>query len=77
MAARIVLAIAAIAVVVLGSKVTRTATSSARGVHPGDTVIVQGTTARDGTITASRVTASQAGASALPAGGGFFARNGP
>jgi hypothetical protein len=57
------------------SKVTRTASSSARGVHPGDTVIVQGTTAKNGTITATRVTASQAGASAIPGGGGgFFAR---
>ena len=54
------------------SKVTRAAASSARGVHPGDTVIVQGSTAKSGTITATRVTATQAGASAFPGGGGGF-----
>ena len=49
------------------SKVTRTATSGASHVHPGDSVVVQGTTAKNGTITASRVSATQAGAA--PAGG--------
>jgi hypothetical protein len=50
-----------------GSKVTRTATSGASHVHPGDSVVVTGTTAKNGTITASRVSATQAGAA--PAGG--------
>jgi hypothetical protein len=52
------------------SKVSRTASSSAHGVHPGDTVVVQGTTAKNGTITATRVIATQAGASAFPGGFG-------
>lgn len=51
------------------SKVFRTAGSTVRRVHPGDTVIVQGSTAKDGTVRATRVSATAAGAS--PAGGGF------
>ena len=56
-----------------GSKVTRTATSGAGHVHPGDSVVVQGTTAKNGTITASRVSATQAGAAPTGGfpGGGF------
>jgi hypothetical protein len=38
--------------------VTRNAESDATEVHPGDTVVVEGTTASDGTVTATRVTAS-------------------
>jgi hypothetical protein len=49
------------------AKVTRTASTSAGAVHPGDTVVVQGTKAGDGTVTASQVTASEKGAS--PFGG--------
>jgi hypothetical protein len=48
------------------SKVTRTAVSSVHEVHPGDTVIVQGTKSSSGTVTASSVTAT-----AKNAGGGL------
>ncbi|MCW2993879.1 MAG: hypothetical protein JWQ18_1374 [Conexibacter sp.] len=41
--------------------VTRNATSGAAEVHPGDTVVIEGTTASDGTVTATRVTASSSG----------------
>jgi hypothetical protein len=47
---------------VTGSKVTRTAESKAAAVHPGDTVIVQGTTAPDGTLKATSIAATAAGA---------------
>jgi hypothetical protein len=51
------------------SKIVRTAGSSVRAVHPGDTVVVQGTTAKDGTVKATRVSATAAGAGGP--GGGF------
>jgi hypothetical protein len=51
------------------SKIVRTAGSSVRAVHPGDTVVVQGSTAKDGTVKATRVSATAAGAGGL--GGGF------
>jgi hypothetical protein len=38
--------------------VTRNATSDATEVHPGDTVVIEGKTASNGTVTATRVTAS-------------------
>ena len=44
------------------SKVTRNATSSVSGVHPGDTVIVQGSKSPSGTVTASSITATASGA---------------
>jgi hypothetical protein len=44
------------------SKIDRTASTSTGAIHPGDTVIVQGTTAKDGTVTATQVTATAAGA---------------
>jgi hypothetical protein len=37
--------------------VTRNAKSDAAEVHPGDAVVIQGTTASDGTVTATSVTA--------------------
>jgi hypothetical protein len=40
------------------SKVTRTAVSKATDVHPGDTVVVQGTKSSSGTVTATSVTAT-------------------
>jgi hypothetical protein len=54
------------------AKVTRTASTSANGVHPGDTVIVTGTKHGDGSITASsiRATAKTASASGGFLGGG-------
>jgi hypothetical protein len=51
------------------SKVTRTASTSVGAVHPGDLVVVQGSTAKDGTVKATRVSATAAGAGG--AGGGF------
>ena len=49
------------------TKVTRSAVSHVRSIHPGDTVIVQGARASHGTVRASRVTATASDA----AGGGF------
>jgi hypothetical protein len=55
------------------TKVTRTAVSRVRAVHPGDTVIVQGSTSSSGTVRAARVTAtaSNAASGLLGGGGGF------
>jgi hypothetical protein len=57
------------------STITRTAKASAGAVHPGDTVVVQGSTSKSGTVTASRVTATSSTAAAarggFPGGGGF------
>jgi hypothetical protein len=50
------------------SKVTRTAKSGIRKVHPGDTVVVVGSTRANGTVTASQLTATASGATTL---GGF------
>jgi hypothetical protein len=47
-----------------GATVTRTVSGSVRAIHPGETVIVQGTSSR-GTISATSIRASPA-----PAGGG-------
>jgi hypothetical protein len=52
------------------SKVTRNASSSAGAVHPGDTVVVQGSKASSGTVTATSVTATAKGVSAGGPGGG-------
>jgi hypothetical protein len=51
--------------------VTRTAVSQPRAIHPGDTVIVEGTTSSNGSVTASRilVTASNATAGRRALGG--------
>ena len=40
------------------STVTRDAKAAAGAVHPGDSVVITGTTASDGTVTASAVTAT-------------------
>jgi hypothetical protein len=50
------------------SKVTRTATSKATEVHPGDTVIVQGTRSSSGTVTAASITATAKNATSGIAG---------
>jgi hypothetical protein len=49
------------------SKINRTADSSVGAIHPGDTVLVQGTKSSSGTVTASQITATAAGVS-----GGLF-----
>jgi hypothetical protein len=60
------------------SKVTRTASSSPRAVHPGDTVIVTGAKHSDGSITASSIRATSKAASSSSGGGGnFFGGAGP
>ena len=51
------------------SKVTRTASSHASSIHPGDTVIVQGTKGSTGAVTATSVTAIAKGASTALRGG--------
>jgi hypothetical protein len=56
------------------SKVNRTASTTAGAIHPGDTVVVQGTTAKSGTVTATQITATSAGA--LSNGGGPFGGGG-
>src|SRR5581483_1881251 len=58
------------------SKVTRTASSSPKGVHPGDTVIVTGTKHGDGSITASSIRATSKAASSASGGGGFLGAGG-
>jgi hypothetical protein len=41
-----------------GTKVTRSAVSHVRSIHPGDSVVVQGASGSNGTVRASRVTAT-------------------
>ena len=53
-----------------GAKVTRVASASVGAIQPGDTVIVQGTKASSGTVTASSITATADGVSLLSALGG-------
>ena len=58
------------------SKINRTATTSAGAIHPGDTVIVQGTKSAGGTITATQINATSSSATSglagLFGGGGGF-----
>lgn len=55
------------------TKVTRTALSKVGAIHPGDTVIVQGSTSSSGTVKAASVsaTASNASSGLLGGFGGF------
>lgn len=53
------------------SKITRSAEAGVRGIHPGDTLIVQGSAAKDGTVTATRITATSKGAGSSGGFGGF------
>jgi hypothetical protein len=43
------------------SKISRTASTSAGAIHPGDTVVVQGTKSSSGTITATQINATASG----------------
>jgi hypothetical protein len=58
------------------SKINRTASTTAGAIHPGDTVIVQGNKSSSGTITATQINATAAGATSglaqLFGGGGGF-----
>ena len=56
------------------SKINRTATASVGAIHPGDTVIVQGTKSAGGTITATQINATSS--SAAGGLGGFFGGGG-
>jgi hypothetical protein len=58
------------------TKVTRNAVSEANAVHPGDTVVVQGSKASNGTVRASRVSATASNAAGGGLGAGFGAFNG-
>jgi hypothetical protein len=58
------------------SKVTRNASSSAGNVHPGDSVVIQGSAASSGTVTASSITATAKGVSAFGGFGGGGAGGG-
>ena len=51
--------------------VTRNAKASQSGLRPGDTVVVQGATANNGTVTATSVAATAAG---VTTAGGSFGR---
>ena len=53
-----------------GGKVTRTAVSGVRAIHPGDSVVVQGEAASSGTVVASSIRATASNADA-GFGGGF------
>jgi hypothetical protein len=53
------------------SKVTRNAVSSVANVHPGDTVVIQGSAASSGTVTASSITATAKGVTPAGFGGAF------
>ena len=46
------------------SAISRTATAKSTDIHPGDTVVVQGSKDKNGTVAATRVSATAAGASA-------------
>jgi len=52
------------------SKVTRTARGKVASVHPGDTVVITGSTNANGTVTATQITATADGVSAGGFGGG-------
>jgi hypothetical protein len=56
------------------TKVTRDASTDVSALKPGDTVVVQGSTAKDGTVTASSISSTAQGVSA--AGGGGFGGGG-
>jgi hypothetical protein len=51
------------------SKVTRTAGSTVGRIQPGDNVVVQGSKAASGTVKATRITATAAGAAGARRGG--------
>jgi hypothetical protein len=53
------------------SKVTRNASASVGRVHPGDAVVIQGSAASSGTVTASTITATAKGVSSGGFGGAF------
>ncbi len=59
-----------------GEKISQTTNASPSAIHPGDTVIVQGGPASDGTVTATSVRDTPAGVSAGGGLGGLFGGGG-
>lgn len=59
------------------TSVTRTAESALSGLQVGDTVVVLGSKASDGTVTATSVRANSAGAGPASAGAAFGGGSGP
>jgi len=57
------------------TKVTRTATAGAGDIHPGDTVVVQGSSS-GGSVAATAITATAKNAAPAGLGGGFFGGRG-
>jgi len=51
-----------------GSKVTKTVSTDANSIHPGDTVVVQGSQAKDGSIEASSISISSNGSGSAASG---------
>jgi hypothetical protein len=58
------------------AKVSRTATTSSKGIYPGDTVVIQGTKSKDGSVSATQVNATAKGASSGFGGFGGFGGGG-
>jgi hypothetical protein len=58
------------------TSITRDAKTQANALRPGDTVVVQGSTASDGNVTASSVAATAPGSGTTGAGGGGFGGRG-
>ncbi|HTE59854.1 MAG TPA: hypothetical protein VK631_05845 [Solirubrobacteraceae bacterium] len=54
------------------AEVTRTAKSSVGAVHPGDTVVITGSTAASGAVAAAQITATASGVTPGGFGGGRF-----
>jgi YVTN family beta-propeller protein len=50
-----------------GASVTKTVTTKARKIHPGETVLVRGTTGKDGVLSASSISVSSSSTSASSA----------
>jgi hypothetical protein len=59
-----------------GSTVTKTVTSSVKGIHPGETVVVQGTVDSRGTIAASSISVGAAGGFGSGLGAALFGGGG-
>jgi hypothetical protein len=58
------------------STISRNAKAHTASIHPGDTVVIQGSKSKDGTVTATRVNATAQGVSAGGFGGGGFGGGG-
>jgi hypothetical protein len=53
------------------STISRNAKSRTSAIHPGDSVVIQGSKSKNGTVTATRVNATAQGVSPGGFGGGF------